>query len=138
MLQIISHYDIYFLLFRTFVNIVPVPFIKTSVIVNGKPLHCQILHNAECSCWIGKLYSQTKNDQERYHRIQMEMHQAERDVADAKEFKNLDEFAAVFQPFPEGLSVSEFYLNSLFFINLAFSNRISLSPIVVCVGWHFL
>lgn len=101
------------------------PFIKTNVIVNGKPLHCQILHNAECSCWIGKLYSQGKQDQDRYHRIQVEMHEVEREVADAKEFKNLNEFAAVFQPFPEGLSVSERF----FIFDSGYFNRTS-SPYI--------
>lgn len=42
---------------------------------------------------------------DRLHRIQMGMHQAEFDVANEKEFRGLDDFAAVFQPFPQGLNV---------------------------------
>lgn len=68
-------------------------------------MHCQILHHAECSCWIGNLYKKSKKDNERYHRIQMAMHDAEYEVTLAKEFRNLEEFAAVFQPFPKGLTV---------------------------------
>lgn len=82
------------------------PLIKSAVIVDGKPTHCQVMHFAECSCWLGHLYKQSEQEQERYHRIQLEMHEAENDVANAKEFRGLNEFAAVFQPFPKGLNVS--------------------------------
>lgn len=86
-------------------NIVPVPFVKSVVMVEEKPTHCQILHHGECSCWIGRLYNQSKKAQEKYHQIQSEIHQAEESVASMKEFRNLKEFAVVFQPWPEGLNV---------------------------------
>lgn len=73
--------------------------------VNDKPTHCQILHHGECACWIGRLFNQSKKGQERYHRIQQEIHRAEESVAAMKEFRNLKEFAVVFQPWPEGLTV---------------------------------
>lgn len=65
-----------------------------------------MLHHGECSCWIGHLYNQNKKNQELYHRIQEEMHDVEYNVAQMKEFRNLDEFAAVYQPWSVGLSVS--------------------------------
>lgn len=87
-------------------NIVPVPSVKETIIVDGKPTHCQLLHYAECSCWIGHgIYNQSKKMRERYHRIQMEMHDVERELTLEKEFQGLNDFAAVFQPFPKGLNV---------------------------------
>lgn len=93
-------------MYRTFVNIVPTPFVKSVVMVENKPFHCQMLHHGECSCWIGHLYNQNKENQELYHRIQTEMHEVEFSVAQMKEFRNLKEFAAVYQPWPVELSVS--------------------------------
>lgn len=81
--------------FRTFVNIVPTPFVRSVVMVENKPFHCQMLHHGECSCWIGHLYNQNKKNQELYHRIQEEMHDVEYNVAQMKEFRNLDEFAGM-------------------------------------------
>lgn len=104
-LNSIFFFLVFFSFRRTFVNIVPVPFVKSVVMVNGKPTHCQILHHGECACWIGHLYNQSKKGQDRYHRIQQEVHRAEASVAAMKEFRNLKEFAVVFQPWPEGLSV---------------------------------
>lgn len=90
---------------RTFVNIVPTPFVKSVVMVENKPFHCQMLHHGECSCWIGHLYNQNKENQELYHRIQVEMHAVESNVAQLKEFRNLKDFAVVYQPWPVNLSV---------------------------------
>lgn len=90
-------------------NVVPTPLISKSVIVEGKPMHCELLHYAECSCWIGHgLYNQSKKMQEYLHGIQLAMHDAEESVTHEKEFQNLKEFAAVFQPFPKGLNVSKY------------------------------
>lgn len=67
---------------------------------------CRVASIGECSCWIGHLYNQNKENQALYHRIQAEMHDAEFIVAQMKEFRNLKEFAVVFQPWPVELSVS--------------------------------
>lgn len=99
-------FEIEFYRFRTFVNIVPTPFVRSVVMVENKPFHCQMLHHGECSCWIGHLYNQNKKNQELYHRIQEEMHDVEYNVAQMKEFRNLDEFAVVYQPWSVGLNVS--------------------------------
>lgn len=90
---------------RTFVNIVPVPFVKSVVMAKEKPTQCTILHHGECACWVGRLYNQSKKGRERYHRIQQEMHRAEEAVAAMKEFRR-DDFAVVYQPWTEELSVS--------------------------------
>lgn len=79
--------------------------------VENKPFHCQMLHHGECSCWIGHLYNQNKKNQELYHRIQEEMHDVEYNVAQMKEFRNLDEFAVVYQPWSVDLSVIHFIGN---------------------------
>lgn len=86
-------------------NVVPVPYIKNVVMVHDKPPQCELLHYGECSCWVGHLYNQGRETQERYHRIQLEIHRAENSVALMKEFRGLKEFAVVFQPWPEGLNV---------------------------------
>lgn len=87
-------------------NIVPTPFVKNVVEAEDKPFHCQMLHHGECSCWVGRLYNQNKENLLLYHRTQTQMHEVEYSVAQMKEFRNLKEFAVVFQPWPTGLNVS--------------------------------
>lgn len=117
-------------------NIVPTPFVRSVVMVENKPFHCQMLHHGECSCWIGHLYNQNKENQELYHRIQAEMHEAEFNVAQMKEFRNLKEFAAVFQPWPVGLNVS---LNFFYSKNFGFDwnfvskNVENITIILLCI-----
>ncbi|XP_037033341.1 phospholipase B1, membrane-associated-like [Bradysia coprophila] len=91
---------------RTFVNIVPVPLVETVVTYEKKPLQCQILHHGECSCWVGRLYNQTKELQERYSVIQRKMQDIEEEVASMKEFRGLKEFAVMYQPFSRRLNLS--------------------------------
>lgn len=91
---------------RTFVNLVPVPFVKSVVMAENKPSKCQFLHHGECPCWIGQLFNQNRKSQDFYHKMQQEIHQVDKKVASMKEFSNLDEFAVVFQPWSIGLSVS--------------------------------
>lgn len=81
------------------------PLVDTVVHMKNKPRRCDILHHGECSCWLGHLYNQSKYAQEQYHRIQIEMQKMEEEVVNLKEFRNLNEFAAVFQPWPMGLNV---------------------------------
>lgn len=90
---------------RTFVNIVPVPLVDNVISRDNKPLQCEILHHGECSCWVGRLYNQTKELQMRYHRIQEKMQIVEKEVSSLKEFRELQEFAVVYQPFTTGLNV---------------------------------
>lgn len=92
-------------IFRTYVNIVPVPSVKTVVMAKQKPNNCQFLHHGECACWIGHLYNQSQK-KDFYDKMQQEMHKIDEKVALMKEFSNLDEFAVVFQPWSLGLSVS--------------------------------
>lgn len=67
---------------------------------------CRVTSIGECSCWIGHLYNQNKENQALYHHIQSEVHDAEFSVAEMKEFRNLKEFAVVYQPWPVELNVS--------------------------------
>lgn len=92
----------------------PVPLVDTVVSRENKPLQCEILHHGECSCWVGRLYNQTKELKARYHRIQERMQIVEKEVSHMKEFRELQEFAVVHQPFTTGLNVILiliFYLN---------------------------
>lgn len=72
---------------------------------DNKPIQCELLHRGECSCWVGRLYNQTKEHQNQYHRIQLQMQAVEKEVAAMKEFRNLKGFAVVHQPFSTALSV---------------------------------
>lgn len=81
------------------------PLVETIVTYDKKPLQCEILHHGECSCWIGRLYNQTKELQERYSTIQRKMQDVEEEVASMKEFRGLKEFAVMFQPFSRRLNV---------------------------------
>uniref|UniRef100_A0A182YNY3 Phospholipase B1, membrane-associated n=1 Tax=Anopheles stephensi TaxID=30069 RepID=A0A182YNY3_ANOST len=83
---------------RTFVNLVSVPSVAKVVMLQRKPFECASLHNGECSCWIGKLYNQSDASRARWRRIQNEMIRVEKEVAESKEFRGLDEFAVVYQP----------------------------------------
>lgn len=91
--------------------------------VENKPFHCQMLHHGECSCWIGHLYNQNKANQDLYHNIQGEMHDVEFNVAQMKEFRNLKEFAVVYQPWTAGLSVS--FLFGIFITNFGFVDSLN-------------
>lgn len=94
------------LIYRTFVNLVAVPTVSTVMSRKNKPIQCDLLHRGECSCWVGRLYNQTTELQNRYHRIQLQMQAVEKEVAAMKEFRNLKEFAVVHQPFSTALSVN--------------------------------
>ncbi|XP_049289997.1 phospholipase B1, membrane-associated-like isoform X2 [Anopheles funestus] len=83
---------------RTFVNLVSIPSVSKVVMLQRKPFACESLHHGECSCWIGKLYSQSNTSRERWGRIQDEYIKMEKEIAESKEFRGLDEFAVVYQP----------------------------------------
>ncbi|XP_040169796.1 phospholipase B1, membrane-associated-like [Anopheles arabiensis] len=83
---------------RTFVNLVSVPSVAKVVMLQRKPFACESLHHGECSCWIGKLYNQSEASRDRWARIQDEYIRVEKEVAESREFRGLDEFAVVYQP----------------------------------------
>lgn len=87
-------------------NLVSVPSIETVIGLKPKPQQCKIMHQMECSCWVGPLYNKTQKLQERLSKIQKELIQVEQEVADMEEFKNLQEFALVHQPFTLDIAVS--------------------------------
>ncbi|XP_053684874.1 phospholipase B1, membrane-associated-like [Sabethes cyaneus] len=90
---------------RTFVNVVSIPSVETVVSISPKPGICHTLHHGECSCWVGKLYNQTETSRARWRRIQEEMVQVEMEVAKLDEFRRLDEFAVVHQPWSTNISL---------------------------------
>uniref|UniRef100_A0A182WFB0 SGNH hydrolase-type esterase domain-containing protein n=1 Tax=Anopheles minimus TaxID=112268 RepID=A0A182WFB0_9DIPT len=90
---------------RTFVNLVSVPSVSKVVMLQRKPFACQSLHHGECSCWIGKLYNQSDTSRERWARIQNEFIRVEKEVAESREFRELDEFAVVYQPWSLNVSL---------------------------------
>lgn len=71
-----------------------------------KPQQCKIMHQMECSCWVGPLYNKTQKLRERLRKIQEELIKVEQEVAQMEEFMNLQEFALVHQPFTLDISVS--------------------------------
>lgn len=89
-------------------NLVSVPSIETVIGLKPKPQQCKIMHQMECSCWVGPLYNKTQKLRERLARIQQELIKVEQEVAELEEFKNLQEFALVHQPFTLDISVSHF------------------------------
>lgn len=74
--------------------------------MKDKPFHCQILHLGECSCFTGRLLNQTKEKNEKYKAIQLRMQYVEEEVVLYPEFRDLQEFAVVRQPFSLNLDVS--------------------------------
>ncbi|XP_055693017.1 phospholipase B1, membrane-associated-like [Lutzomyia longipalpis] len=90
---------------RTFVNIVSVPSVDKVVGLRPKPEQCRLMHHIECSCWEGRLYNQTDELRQRLRNIQQEFIRAEAEVAQYDEFKGLQEFAVVYQPFSRNLSI---------------------------------
>lgn len=87
-------------------NLVSVPAIETVIGLKPKPQQCKIMHQMECSCWVGPLYNKTQKFRERLKKIQEKLIQVEAEVAELEEFKNLQEFALVHQPFTLDISVS--------------------------------
>lgn len=90
---------------RTFVNLVSVPSVAKVVMLQRKPFACESLHHGECSCWIGKLYNQSEASRDRWARIQDEYIRVEKEVAESREFRGLDEFAVVYQPWSLNVTV---------------------------------
>uniref|UniRef100_A0A182MTA8 Uncharacterized protein n=1 Tax=Anopheles culicifacies TaxID=139723 RepID=A0A182MTA8_9DIPT len=90
---------------RTLVNIVSVPDVSTVVSIKKKPMMCWILHHAECPCWVGPMHNSTKESRARWARIQMQYRKVEEEVAMMDEFRGLDEFAVVHQPWTRNLSL---------------------------------
>lgn len=84
--------------------------VNTVIRKDNKPLQCEILHHGECSCWVGRLYNQTKELQDRYFQIQRKMQIVEKEVANMKEFRGLREFAVVYQPFTTHINVIKIIL----------------------------
>lgn len=91
---------------RTYVNIVSTPPVDVVVSMLNKPDRCARMHHIECSCWIGRLYNQSADMKRRMTRIQTDFIKAEEDVAKLKEFRNLKDFAVVYQPFTKNFSVT--------------------------------
>ncbi|XP_058832471.1 phospholipase B1, membrane-associated-like [Topomyia yanbarensis] len=90
---------------RTLVNLVSIPSVETVVSLNPKPPICQTLHYGECSCWVGKLYNQSDVSRTRWRTIQEKMAEVEEEVVKMDEFRRLDEFAAIHQPWSTKLSL---------------------------------
>uniref|UniRef100_A0A182ML08 SGNH hydrolase-type esterase domain-containing protein n=1 Tax=Anopheles culicifacies TaxID=139723 RepID=A0A182ML08_9DIPT len=90
---------------RTFVNLVSVPSVSKVVMLQRKPFACESLHHGECSCWIGKLYNQSDSSRERWSKIQDEYIRVEKEIAESAEFRGLDEFAVVYQPWSLNVSM---------------------------------
>ncbi|EAT42506.1 AAEL005957-PA [Aedes aegypti] len=90
---------------RTFVNIVSVPSVETVVSLESKPGVCHTLHHGECSCWVGTAYNQTDETRQRWKIIQEGMVKVEKEVSQMDEFRRLDGFAVVYQPWSTHLSL---------------------------------
>ncbi|XP_065084834.1 phospholipase B1, membrane-associated-like [Ochlerotatus camptorhynchus] len=90
---------------RTFVNVVSVPSVDTVISTRSKPGICHTLHHGECSCWVGKAYNQTDKSRQRWRAIQEGMIKVEEEVSQMDEFRRLDEFAVVYQPWSTHISL---------------------------------
>ncbi|XP_070504214.1 phospholipase B1, membrane-associated-like [Chironomus tepperi] len=90
---------------RVFVNIVSVPHVETVINIRGKPQSCSFIHHGECACWVGSLSNITKESRERWKKIQRQFISVEEEVAKLDEFRRLDEFAVMYQPFTKNISI---------------------------------
>lgn len=97
---------------------VSVPSIETVIGLKPKPQQCKIMHQMECSCWVGPLYNKTQKLRERLKKIQEAVVRVEQEVANLEEFKNLKEFAVVHQPFTMDTTVSGSCRNGVLIIDL--------------------
>ncbi|CRK94860.1 CLUMA_CG008352, isoform A [Clunio marinus] len=91
---------------RTFVNVVSVPFVETVMLLKGKPRNCKFIHRGECSCWVGTVSNATKESRERWQKIQRHFIRVEEEVAKLEEFRGLDEFAVMYQPWSNNVSLN--------------------------------
>lgn len=90
---------------RTFVNLVSIPLVDHLLNSNKLPNKCKLFHEGECSCWFGRLYNQSSILRKKYNKIQKEVIKVEKSVAMADEFRNLDDFTVVYQPWSLGIEV---------------------------------
>lgn len=91
---------------RTFVNIVSVPYVETVMLLKSKPRKCRFIHRGECSCWVGTISNVTKESRERWQKIQHQFVRVEEEVAKLQEFRGLDEFAVMYQPWSTNVSLN--------------------------------
>lgn len=70
---------------------------------DSKPEQCQRLHVGECSCWLGRKV--TPEMVAKYMKIQEAFIQVEQEVSLLNEFRNLQEFAVVYQPFTLNMTI---------------------------------
>ncbi|XP_021707467.1 phospholipase B1, membrane-associated [Aedes aegypti] len=92
---------------RTFVNIVSMPDVEKVASLAGKPAICWILHHGECPCWVGPIHNSTESSRSRWARIQKQYKKVEEEVPLMDEFRGLDEFAVVHQPWTKRLSLND-------------------------------
>ncbi|XP_055382450.1 phospholipase B1, membrane-associated-like [Condylostylus longicornis] len=90
---------------RTFVNVVTEPPPHKVVLLKTNSKICKTINHLECSCFVGNLFKQDQKTLERYERIHEKFSQVEEEVTKLQEFRNLTEFAVVFQPFSRNLSM---------------------------------
>lgn len=90
---------------RTFVNLVSIPLVDNLLNSPKVPNECRFFHKGECSCWFGNLYNQSSILRKKLNEIQKEIIAVEKSVTLAHEFRNLEEFAVVYQPWSLGIEV---------------------------------
>lgn len=92
---------------RVFVNVVSKPRVGMLLDFTKKDKHCRMLQYGICSCFTGLFFNSTNETRKWFEDIEERYMQVDEQVAKAKEFRGLNEFAAVYQPYSRNVSVSE-------------------------------
>lgn len=92
---------------RTLVNVVSKPRVEAPMFFPNKDPMCQLLHLVECSCFMGGFFNATKKTRIWFSQIELEYMRAEEEVTKMEEFRNLSDFAVIYQPFGVNSTVSK-------------------------------
>uniref|UniRef100_A0A336LEH8 CSON009274 protein n=1 Tax=Culicoides sonorensis TaxID=179676 RepID=A0A336LEH8_CULSO len=83
---------------RTFINVVSKPRVRILLNFSKKTKYCELLQLGMCSCFTGLFFNATSDTRKWFEEIEERFMKVEEEVAKMEEFKGLQEFAVVYQP----------------------------------------
>ncbi|XP_063708818.1 phospholipase B1, membrane-associated-like [Culicoides brevitarsis] len=89
---------------RAFINVVSKPKVSVLLDYREKSPKCEILQLGMCSCFSGLFFNATAETRKWFNEIEDRYIKVEQEVAKSNEFRGLQDFAVVYQPF--GLNTS--------------------------------
>lgn len=91
---------------RAFINVVSKPKVRNLLDFTLKTNHCELLQLGMCSCFSGLFFNASSETRKWFEDIEDRYRKVEEKVAKSKEFRKLNDFAVVYQPFGINTTVS--------------------------------